>query len=96
MTIILVPGIKIAPAVFRWRTESRIYRWYAVLQRIERDSYQQPLDARRCDELLHRLSHVEATVMKLVVPPAYGDVLYDLRGHIAAVRKRLLARRPAT
>jgi hypothetical protein len=95
MTIVLVPGFKIAPAVFRWRVVSRIYRWYAVLQRIEHDSYDGPLDARRCDDLLHRLGHVEATVRKLVVPPAYGDLLYDLRGHIAVVRASLVARRPA-
>ena len=95
MTIVLVPGFKIAPAVFRWRVVSRIYRWYAVLQRIEHDSYEVPLNARRCDELLHRLGHVEATVRKLVVPPAYGDLLYDLRGHIAVVRASLVARRTA-
>jgi hypothetical protein len=95
MTIVLVPGFKIAPAVFRWRVMSRIYRWYAVLQRIEHDSYAGPLDAQRCDELLHRLGHVEATVRKIVVPPAYGDLLYDLRGHIAVVRASLVARRPA-
>ena len=95
MTIVLVPGFKIAPAVFRWRVMSRIYRWYAVLQRIEHDSYAAPLDAPRCDELLHRLGHVEATVRKIVVPPAYGDLLYDLRGHIAVVRASLVARRPA-
>ena len=47
-----------------------------------------------CDELLHRLGHVEATVRKMVVPPAYGDLLYDLRGHIAVVRANLAARRP--
>ena len=95
VTIILIPGLKIAPAIFRWRVVSRIYRWYAVLQRIERDSYDGPLDAERCDELLHRLGHMEATVMKLAVPPAFGDLLYGLRGHIAVVRESLMARREA-
>ena len=95
VTIILIPGLKIAPAIFRWRVVSRIYRWYAVLQRIEHDSYDGPLDAERCDELLHRLGHMEATVMKLAVPPAFGDLLYGLRGHIAVVRESLLARREA-
>jgi TRAP-type uncharacterized transport system substrate-binding protein len=95
MTIILVPGFKIAPALFRWRVMSRIYRWYAVLQHIERDSYEQPMDAARCEELLHRLAHVEATVTKLNVPPAFGDLLYGLRSHIAVVRAGLLERRAA-
>jgi hypothetical protein len=96
MTIILVPGVKIAPAVFRWRTESRIYRWYAVLQRIDRESHEGPLNPAGYDALLHRLTHMEATVMKLAVPPAYGDLLYDLRWHIEVVRRSLLARKPAT
>jgi len=95
MTIILIPGIKIAPAVFRWRTESRIYRWYAVLQRIDRDSHELPLHPEGFDALLHRLDHMEASVIKLTVPQAYGDLLYDLRAHIGIVRKHLMARRPA-
>ena len=95
MTIILVPGLKIAPAIFRWRVVSCIYRWYAVLQHIERDSYETPLDAARCNALLHRLAHVEAMVSKLNVPPAFGDLLYGLRAHIVVVRESLLARRTA-
>jgi len=95
MTIILVPGFKIAPAVFRWRVVSRIYRWYAVLQRIERDADAGPLDAGRCDALLERLEHVETTVTRLSVPPAFGDLLYGLRSHIAVVRESLRARRAA-
>ena len=95
MTIILVPGFKIAPAIFRWRVVSRIYRWYAVLQRIERDADAGPLDVERCDGLLARLEHVETTVTRLVVPPAFGDLLYGLRSHIAVVRESLRARRAA-
>jgi len=95
MTIILVPGFKIAPAIFRWRVVSRIYRWYAVLQRIERDADAGPLDAERCDALLARLEHVETTVTRLSVPPAFGDLLYGLRSHIAVVRESLRARRAA-
>jgi hypothetical protein len=91
MTIILVPGIRIAPVVFRWRVESRIYRWYAVLQRIERDALEATDPARR-DQLLHDLDHVEKTVTNLAVPPAYGDVLYHLRSHIAVVRAGLVAK----
>jgi hypothetical protein len=93
MTIILVPGFKIAPAIFRWRVESRIYRWYSVLQRIELDAYRAPADGTRCDDLLRELDGVEATVKKLIVPPAYGDLLYHLRAHIDHVRKGLVERR---
>jgi hypothetical protein len=95
MTIILVPGFKIAPAVFRWRVESRIKRWYAVLQRIEREAERPTPDDTRRDALLRELEQVEVTVTKLAVPPAYGDVLYELRSHIAVVRESLAGRRPA-
>jgi len=92
MTIILVPGFKIAPAIFRWRVERRIYRWYAVLQHIEGDAaLASPADEIRRAELLRRLDHVEATVRRLAVPPAYGDLLYALRVHIVVVREALIA-----
>jgi len=93
--IILVPGFKIAPAIFRWRVVSRIYRWYSVLQRIERDADVETLDAERVDALLARLENVESTVTRLAVPPAFGDLLYGLRSHIAVVRASLQARRAA-
>ena len=94
MAIILVPGIKIAPSVFQWRSESRIYRWYGILQRIEHEAYSAPLDAVTYEKLLNHLEHVETAVMTLAVPPAYGDLLYDLRGHIDTVRARIVARAP--
>jgi hypothetical protein len=95
MTIILVPGFKIAPAVFRWRVESRIKRWYAVLQRIEREADAAAPDEARRGVLLRELEQVETTVTRLVVPPAFGDVLYDLRSHIAVVRESVSNRRAA-
>ena len=97
MTIILMPGIKIAPAVFRWRTSRASTAGTRVLQRIERDSYQAPLDAaalRRAAAPARR--RCEATVTKLAVPPAFGDLLYDLRGHIDVVRESLVERRRPT
>ena len=96
MAIILVPGIKIAPTIFQWRSESRIYRWYGVLQRIEHDAYSVPLDAAGHQQLLKRLERMESMVMKLAVPSAYGDLLYDLRGHIDSVRQRIAALTPQT
>ncbi|MDE2454769.1 MAG: hypothetical protein KGL43_14345 [Burkholderiales bacterium] len=92
----LVPGFRFAPAVCRWRMQSRIYRWYAALQRLEHEAQSAPLDPRRCDDLLHHLDRIEANVMRISVPPAFADLLYDLRGHLVAVRERLLAQRTAS
>ncbi|MEO8297232.1 MAG: TAXI family TRAP transporter solute-binding subunit [Burkholderiales bacterium] len=89
LVLLLIPAFKIIPALYRWRTTSRIYRWYGDLQRLERDAHAPAVDAALRTELLKRLDHIEAAVQKIVVPPAFGDVFYALRGHIAAVRAGL-------
>jgi hypothetical protein len=95
LAIVLVPALKIVPAIYRWRMESRIYRWYGALQRLEREALKSPGDARRREELLRHLNHIDSTVAKIVVPPAFGDLYYGLRGHIGAVRASLLAEHAA-
>lgn len=89
VVLVLVPAFKILPGLYRWRMTSRVYRWYGALQRLEREAYRPSVDASRRKELLHQLDHIEAAVVKIVVPPAFGDLLYGLRGHIGAVRKSL-------
>ena len=49
------------------------------------------IDAMRRDELVRHLDHIENAVVRIVVPPAFGDLFYGLRGHIGAVRESLLA-----
>ncbi|HVO07890.1 MAG TPA: TAXI family TRAP transporter solute-binding subunit [Burkholderiaceae bacterium] len=87
--LVLIPAMRIVPALYRWRMTSRIYRWYGVLQRLERDALRPDVDAQRRRELMQQLDQVERAVVKIVVPPAFGDVFYGLRGHIASVRESL-------
>ena len=91
VVLLLVPAIKILPALYRWRMTSRIYRWYGALQRLERDALNPSADAARREELVRHLDHIESAVVKIEVPPAFGDLFYGLRGHISAVRESLLA-----
>src|SRR5262249_14121360 len=83
IVLLLVPAFKILPALYRWRMTSRIYRWYGALHAAP--------DAARREELVRHLDHIEKAVVKIDVPPAFGDLFYGLRGHIAAVRESLLA-----
>ena len=92
VALVLLPAIKIIPAIYRWRMESRIYRWYRVLLELERDALEPPFDANRREELLRHLEHIERSVNKIVVPAAFGDLFYVLRGHIGFVRERLNVR----
>lgn len=91
VVLLLVPAIKILPALYRWRMTSRIYRWYGALQRLERDALNPSADAARREELVRHLDLIESAVVKIEVPPAFGDLFYGLRGHISAVRESLLA-----
>ncbi len=94
IAILLIPGLKIIPVIYRWRMRSRVYRWYRVLFALERDMLSPSLDSKKREELLKRLDHIDKTVNKIIVPAAFGDLLYALRGHISFVRARLLSETP--
>jgi hypothetical protein len=89
LVLLLVPAVRIVPALYRWRMTSRIYRWYGALQKLERDAQRPSADTTRREDLLRHLDLIERAVLRIDVPPAYGDLFYGLRGHIASVRESL-------
>ncbi len=93
--LLLVPAFRVLPAMYRWRMESRIHRWYKVLLELERDAFKPDCDPARREELLRHLDMIESSVSKIVVPAAFGDLFYGLRGHIVFVRNLLLSQRQA-
>ena len=93
MAVLLIPALRYAPAIYRWRIESRIRRWYRALFELERDAFSSPIDHGRRVELSRRLDHIESSVNRIVVPAAFGDLFYGLRGHIRFVREGLLVLR---
>jgi hypothetical protein len=88
--LILIPAIKLAPTIYRWKMESRVNKWYRALLNLEGDAFKQPVDQHKREELLRRLNHIEHSVSKIVVPARFGNLLYGLREHIDFVRDRLL------
>ena len=92
VVILLVPALKIAPAVYRWRIRSRIYRWYRALLELERNAIRSSFDPARRDEFLQQLESIEDAANRIVVPAAFGDLLYELRLHINFVRGNLLSK----
>jgi TRAP-type uncharacterized transport system substrate-binding protein len=93
VALLLIPALKMAPTLYRWRIESRIHRWYRALLELERDAFRASGDPKRREELLRHLDHIESTVSKIVVPASFGDLFYELRGHITFVRDRLTSQR---
>jgi len=93
LALLLVPALRFAPTIYRWRIESRIHRWYKVLLNLERDAFVVRSPQERA-ELLRHLDTIEASVNRIVIPASFGDMFYDLRGHVDFVRNRLMAEAP--
>ncbi len=87
--VLLVPGLKAIPFVFRLRVRLKIYRWYRELLTLEREV----LDGFRPtghEDLMARLDHIEQGVNRMKVPVSFADQFYALRGYIAFVRNQLI------
>lgn len=90
MIVLLLPALRLIPAIYRWRFRSRISRWYRALLMIEQDLLAQvAADERKA--LMERLDNIEEAVNRMKVPASFADQFYGLRGHITFVRARLKA-----
>jgi hypothetical protein len=94
IVLILIPGLRIIPAVYQWGTKMRIYRWYRQLLALEQNIIGQ-VDMDKRNELLARLDQIEQAVNNMKVPASFADQFYVLRGHVGFVRTRLLDRHSA-
>jgi hypothetical protein len=88
---LLIPLMRIAPALYGWRARSRVYRWYGQLKFLE-EAWRRDPDARPRDDWLAELDGLEARVNRIRTPLAYANQLYILREHIGLVRRGMLAR----
>lgn len=86
---LLVPLMRIAPAVYTWRIRSKIFRLYGELKFLENEVRQNYSPGRHA-EFFGRLDHIEEAASNRNVPLAFTDLVYTLREHINLVRKQLL------
>ncbi len=88
----LLPLSRILPPLVTMRLRSRVYRWYGHLRAIESE-----LEAPGADTaaLRQRLEQLDLQTENIGLPLSFTNELYDLRGHIHLVRKRLQARAEA-
>jgi TRAP-type uncharacterized transport system substrate-binding protein len=94
LIIILIPGAKSIPALFRWRMSLRINKWYRMLMLVEQESKAR-LDRGEIDALTKRIDEIESEVNRMKMPASYGDQFYVLRTHINFVRNSLQDRKAA-
>ncbi len=90
MIVLLLPGMRLIPAIYRWRFRSRIFKWYRALMVIEQELLTQLAPDKR-KELLEKLDNIEAEVNRMKVPASFADQFYVLRGHITFVHTRLMS-----
>jgi len=85
---IMVPLVRMAPALYGWQIRRRILGVYTELRWLE-----QEVDARGSapvtPELTERLEQLEKRAHEVKLPAAYAPMLYTLRDHLVLVRKRL-------
>jgi hypothetical protein len=91
MIVLLLPVLRLIPAIYRWRFRSRIFRWYRALLMIEQDLLAQLTPEKR-QALLEKLDDIDEAVNRMKVPASFADQFYGLRGHITFVRARLTMR----
>ena len=82
--VLLIPGLKLVPALYNWRVKSRIYRWYGTLISLERSILANPSADERAG-LIKRLDDIETEVNKMKMPLSYAEQVYVLRDHIKFV-----------
>ncbi len=83
---VMLPLIKLASPTYRWRTRSKIYKWYKSLKKMEEKATTGDTDIA---EALASLSKIDKEVKKTIVPLSYADELYNLRLHIQMIKDHL-------
>lgn len=86
--LILIPGMRSVPKVFRWQMRLRIIRWYRALLVLEK-SMAGPLTPDKGEEIERQLEQIERAVNKMKVPASFADQFYDLRMNVDFVRAKL-------
>lgn len=86
--VVVVPGLRFLPQVYRWRIDSRIHHRYAELMSIEREALGKMTEERKA-VLLKRLREMERSVISRKMPGSHAEQLYQLRQHIVFVREGL-------
>ena len=85
---IVLPLVRVLPALYQWRIRSRIFRNYGELKYLESD-VANAADYSKNAEFYVRLDAIEARVNRLRVPLAHHEQLYMLRWHVDLVRTRI-------
>jgi hypothetical protein len=92
--VVVIPGLRYLPQLYRWRIDSRIHHRYTELMAVEREALGNLTEERRA-VLLGHLREMETSVISRKMPGSHAEQVYLLRQHIQFVRDGLSRSRPA-
>ena len=85
---LMIPLLKVAPAIYNWRVRSKVFRCYGELKFLEED-LKHRFDAAKLGDYRGRLDAIEDEASQLRVPLGFSDLVYTLREHVNLVRRIL-------
>ena len=85
---LLIPLLRVAPALYSWRVRSKVFRCYGELKFLE-DDLKNHYDPARNEEYRSRLDALDEEAAGLRVPLGFTDLVYTLREHVNLVRRIL-------
>jgi TRAP transporter TAXI family solute receptor len=86
--VLLIPLLKVAPAIYNWRVRSKVFRIYGELKFLE-DDVKNHYDPARLADYRGRLDALDEEASVLHVPLGFTDLVYTLREHVNLVRSIL-------
>lgn len=88
LVTLMIPLVRVAPPIYRWRVRRKVYIWYDDLRKLEARGRSAGSQAER-DLVRQHLGKLQEDIGKLEVPLSYTDDLYRLRNHVAFVNQLL-------
>jgi TRAP transporter TAXI family solute receptor len=82
---LLIPLLKVAPAIYNWRVRSKVFRVYGELKFLE-DDLRDHFDPAKLADYRSRLDALDDEASALHIPLGFTDLAYTLREHVNLVR----------
>jgi len=89
LIMLMMPLIRVAPPLMRWRTRRKIYLWYSDMREID-ERLVTGLSGPELDLELARLKGIEHQVAYVDVPLSYMEEFYHLRLHLRMLQQHLI------
>jgi TRAP-type uncharacterized transport system substrate-binding protein len=81
-----LPLFRYVPALYAWHIRRRLLYWYSQLKSLEASTETKSGDPMQRQAAIER---IEEAVSRVRFPLAFANQVYDLRGHIDIVRRRM-------